>query len=241
MKNMSRELESTDLQPIEILSDTFSQIFGPLYLPLILLSTPAVIITIIQSAIDGKLEPGTLPPPASIALGLLSLVLVTPLTAGAGMIFVHRYLQQSTLDIKDAVRRSLQLLPQLVLGLILYILILIPGFLLLIIPGVFLATQLSFVLYAIAIEDRSAIEGLKRSWELVKGRWWMVFWSSLLVLLVVGIPAVIIGAIIGGVIGLMNGPILLASIVGNLFGLLVTPIFSIYYIKLYDRLCETVA
>jgi hypothetical protein len=239
--NMSRELESNGLQPIKILGDTFSQIFGPLYLPLIALSTPTVIITIIQSAIDGKLEPGTLPPPASVALGLLSFVIVTPLTAGAAMIFVHRYLQQSTLDLKDAFGRSLQLLPQLILGLILYILILIPGFLLLIIPGIFLATQLSFVLYAIAIEDYSAIDGFKRSWELVKGRWWMVFWSSLLVLLIVGIPAVIIGAIIGGVIGLMNGPILFASIVGNLFGLLVTPIFSIYYIKLYDRLCETAA
>jgi flagellar biosynthesis protein FlhB len=237
MMNMSRELESTDLQPIKILGDTFSQIFGPLYLPMIVLATPTVII---QSAIEGPVQPGALPSPTSLAITLLSLVTITPLMTGAIIIFVHRYLRQSTLDLKDAFSRSLQILPQLILGLVLYILILIPAFFL-IIPGILLSVQLSFVLYAIAIEGCSAIEGLKRSRQLVKGRWWKVLGATLLVLLVVAIPAIIIGAIIGGTIGLMGGSIILASAIGNLFGLLITPIFGVYYVKLYDRLCETTA
>jgi flagellar biosynthesis protein FlhB len=238
---MSRGLDSTDLEPLKILGDTFSQTFGPLYLPLIVLSTPTLIIAILQSVIQGTPKPGELPPLPVLALSSLSLFLVTPLIAGTAMIFVHRYLEQSTLDLKDAFSRCLQVLPQLILGMILYILILIPAFLLLIIPGIFLSIQFGFVLYAIAIEECSALGGFKRSWEIVKGRWWMVFLASMLVLLVIGLPTLIIGAIVGGIVGLTSGSIFISTVIGNLFGLLVTPLFNVYYIKLYDRLCETTA
>ena len=108
------------------------------------------------------------------------------------------------------------------------------GFLGLIIPGIYLAIQLSFVLYAITIEGDSGIDGMKSSWALVKGRWWPVFGSVILPQLFIFIPMVAVGVIAGVLFGRNATPV--ASILGAVMGLLVTPILSLYFVKVYLRL-----
>jgi hypothetical protein len=49
------------------------------------------------------------------------------------------------------------------------------GFILLIIPGVYLAVRFAFVGQAVVLEQRGVFESLSRSGELVKDNWWRLF------------------------------------------------------------------
>lgn len=60
------------------------------------------------------------------------------------------------------------------------------GFLLLIIPGVWLGISLSMTTPVIAIEEKGPIPAIRRSYELVKGHWWETLGFLLLVGLIGG-------------------------------------------------------
>lgn len=80
------------------------------------------------------------------------------------------------------------------------------GFILLIVPGLFLLTIWSVTAPAIVLERRGVLEALGRSRELVKGNGWNVFGVILLVialLFAAGIVAGIIGAAGGDVVNLL--------------------------------------
>jgi hypothetical protein len=69
------------------------------------------------------------------------------------------------------------------------------GFVLLIIPGLFLLTRWSLVSPAVVVEKRSAGEALSRSWELVKGNSWTMFGIIIVTVLLAGIASGIISAL----------------------------------------------
>lgn len=80
------------------------------------------------------------------------------------------------------------------------------GFVLLIIPGLFLLTIWSVGAPAIVVEGKSGIEAFSRSHELVRGQGWDVFGVIACVFLIIVVSTIIaaaIGAAIGGVIGAM--------------------------------------
>lgn len=58
------------------------------------------------------------------------------------------------------------------------------GFLLLIIPGIIAGVRLNFFGYAVVDEKLSAIDSLKRSWALTRGRFWQIFLFGIVVVLV---------------------------------------------------------
>ena len=78
------------------------------------------------------------------------------------------------------------------------------GFVLLIVPGLYLLTIWAVVAPAIVAERRGVIEAFGRSYELVRGHGWTVFGAivvAFLILIVVGIIFAIIGAAIGDLAG----------------------------------------
>jgi len=66
------------------------------------------------------------------------------------------------------------------------------GFLLLIIPGLFLLTIWSMVIPVVVIEGRRAGEAFSRSWEVVRGNWWSVFGLIIVTFLLVAIVSIIV-------------------------------------------------
>ena len=90
------------------------------------------------------------------------------------------------------------------------------GFILLIIPGLFLATIWAVGAPAIVAERRGAIEAFGRSHELVRGQGWNVF-GVILTVFLIGVVAAIIAAAIGGAIGGVAGAAIVAAIVLILF------------------------
>ncbi len=65
---------------------------------------------------------------------------------------------------------------QFVIGCILYVIIVSVGYLLLIIPGIYLAVKYQFFAICIFDQDLSAVEGLKMSGRITKGSWGDCFW-----------------------------------------------------------------
>lgn len=90
------------------------------------------------------------------------------------------------------------------------------GFVLLFVPGIFLAISFAFVVFAIGVEDERALDSLSRSWELASGNRWRLF----ALLLIIGVG----GAVIGAVGGLFS---FLGPIVGQLASLAITSVLAI--------------
>jgi hypothetical protein len=213
------------IAPFQLLGDAFSQV-APVYVPLLIIASPALLINIAQNV---------LPIGVSSVLTLGYSVGVLPILTGTSVYFIYRYLKQGTADLSGAANRSLSQSGQLILGYVLYILAVSLGFICLILPGIYLSVRWAFVLYAIATQNCSAIDGFKYSYELVKGRWWPVF-GSILAIIPVLLPVMFVGGIVGAIFA--SQPLILA-IISSAIGLLVAPPIGMYYVKLFMRLQET--
>ncbi len=73
------------------------------------------------------------------------------------------------------------------------------GFVLVIVPGIFLAVSLAVVWQALIIEGAGPMESIKRSWRLVAGERWRVFGAGLLVIII----AIIVFGVASAVIWLI--------------------------------------
>jgi len=81
---------------------------------------------------------------------------------------------------------------------ILYGLITILGFILLIIPGIILATRLQYYSYLIVEKNMKPVMALKKSWQITKGATWELFLFGILLWLIniAGLLALLIGVFI---------------------------------------------
>jgi hypothetical protein len=222
---MSFNQPQQPIAPFQLLGDSLSQV-APVYAPLLIIASPALLMNIAQNV---------LPIGVSSALTIGYSLGLLPILTGISVYFIYRYLKQGTVDLSGAANRSLSQSGQLILGHILYLLAVSLGFICLILPGIYLSVRWGFVLYEIVSENCSAIDGFKRSSELVKGRWWPVFGSMLAVVLML-LPAFFV---VGIVRAMFVSQPLIAAVISSIIGLLVGPIIGMYYVKLYMRLQET--
>lgn len=114
---------------------------------------------------------------------------------------------------------------------ILEVLAVLGGFVMLIIPGIFLAFALTLAAYPFVIEHRRGLDALRQSKDYVKGYWWAVVGRLLLlgliflvVTLVIEIPATIIGGDAGRT---------LATLLVTLF---FVPYSAIYHYVIFENL-----
>jgi len=105
-----------------------------------------------------------------------------------------------------------------------------------IIPALYLAGRLIFSLYATVIDNSSAADSFSSSWELTKGRWWLVSRANFLIVLVVGVPIILISRLIDP-----TGKSLASQLTSNLLGFLTGPLIDVYFVLLYLRLRESAA
>lgn len=95
--------------------------------------------------------------------------------------------------------------PQAVLVTVLSTLIVLGGFILLIIPGIFLAVRLAFTSYRFVDGDMDAMDAIKAAWEDTRGQWWRTFGFFLMT-----VPIAIAGLLALGV-GIFVAMVLLAQ------------------------------
>lgn len=107
---------------------------------------------------------------------------------------------------------------------IIYVLLVVGGLLLLFVPGVLVFVFLGLAGPVVEIEDRTVGGALRRSWELVRGKFWVVF--------LVLVPIEIVGDAIGeGIDSLVHGTLgdsLLASwLAESLSNIAFSPLFAV--------------
>lgn len=158
-----------------------------------------------------------------------------------GYFWIQGVLVVLTADVRDGVAedsfgrlfaRVRPCLGALILAGILAGLGIVAGFILLIVPGLYLLTRWSMIGPAIILERVPATASFARSWELVRGRAWPVFGMLIVLFLINGIVGGLIVRLAGGMAG---------GFVGNWIGsalasTLVAPFIAIATTLVYFRL-----
>lgn len=108
------------------------------------------------------------------------------------------------------------------------------GFILLVVPGLFLITIWAVIAPVIVIERTGVLAAFGRSRELVRGNGWPVFGSVVVAGLIVAIGGLILGAIANGI---SDGP-LLRIVLGAIASTFTAPVAALVAAVLYFRLRE---
>jgi len=242
-------MHNATLSPILLLRRSF-ELVGPIYWPLLILTSSSHIAFFVVGLTSPSLG-------MILSLLLLAYVLVgAPILTGAAFWLVDQHLKQRTPLLGNSLDQAFSKAVPLIFGSLLVNLISSLGMQLFVFPGIYCRVRLAFTLCAIALEDKGATEGLGYSWNLVRGRWWGVFWAFLVVVLIFGISILllpfvvaILGATLAAVVTggntdiiglalLVWAPVvaLLAVVVGFTAFTAVTPIFNVYTVLLFRSL-----
>ncbi len=179
-----------------------------------------------------------------------------------GYIWAGIRLIQAVLDLEAGRKVSLDIkMSQKAGGLILSVLwvavlqlaVIIGGFLLLIVPGIYLALALSFSQVMLIDGDQRGFAALAASRALVKGRWWATFWRllagnvvfglvlGLLMSLLLGLLAAFSGTdafVVQGTAAFKADPLVQGAyeLLQSIMQASVLPLFIIFQVKLYKAL-----
>jgi hypothetical protein len=107
------------------------------------------------------------------------------------------------LSLGAALGAGLQRLPGILLASLLCVLAIGVGFILLVIPGIYVFGKLQLWLVAMFAEDASALDSLKISWRLTAKRWWrgtLILSVAAILIYVFALTFGIVGGIVGGIL-----------------------------------------
>ena len=220
-------MTATPISARSLLRETFATT-GPIYAPLLTINVPNLILSAINS-LDNLGSAG------GVFYIIYSFVVV-PLLSGAMIFYTYRSLTRNQVTVGQAFNHANRRLLHLILVYIMFVGLVFAGFIALIIPGLYVAYRLVFSLYATVIDNSSPLDSLSSSWELTKGRWWLVFRSSILIIFVVSVPILLIILLISS-----TGNLLASKLAGNVLGFFTVPLMNVYLVLLYLRLRESAA
>jgi hypothetical protein len=128
----------------------------------------------------------------SVIFGLVNLVLVAPLLAGAMAKATADLYLGGVPDVGSVLSFAMSRLGAILLVTLLVGLSVVGGFILLIVPGIIIAIRLSAATVVVVVEDLRGRKAMGRSWRLVKGHSWRVFVTLFLAVLIAGVIAAIL-------------------------------------------------
>ena len=129
-----------------------------------------------------------------LVAGLLTAIMVVLTIAACFKAVADAFLGAEP-DWRASVRFALSRLGPLLWVSILYLLGVMLGFVALIIPGIWLAIAWTLSYPALLVEDARGTRALRRSFRLVRGRWWPTFAVLLVGAILVGVIAAIVQAL----------------------------------------------
>jgi len=215
-------MQNATLSPIPLLQRSF-ELVGPIYWPLLILASPGFILAIVT-----ELTP--------LLGGILQLaygIVVAPILGGAALWLVDQHLKRQAPLLGNSLNRAVSKAVPLVLGTLLAGLLSSLASIFLIIPGIYVGVKLALTPCAIALENQGTTGGLRYSWNLVKGRWWGVFWALLVLGLILGFAGVLI---VGFVIVVADVGDFGVRMVAAAAATAVVPIFWVYVVLLFRSL-----
>lgn len=173
---------------------------------------------------------------------LIAILLSTLATAAATRAVAVAYLGGS-ITWQESLRFALRKAVPLIVLSFLTGLAVILGLIALILPGIYIGVRLFLASPALVVEDESARGAMKRSWALVKDRWWPTFGVIVVSLLLIGIIAGLLqGLIIAPLFADSDNAVLgavlntLGTVVGNVITIpLQAAVLTILYFDLRVR------
>ncbi len=114
------------------------------------------------------------------------------------------------------------------------------GFILLVIPGIFLTVSWIVAVPVVMFEGASPFASLRRSYDLVHGRWWATFGALVLAIIAIIGISIVLGLLLGGVSTNHISLILVLGGIGRIIAALVTypivaAVSAVIYIDLRVR------
>ena len=173
---------------------------------------------------------------AGVVFYIIYSFVAVPLLSGAMIFYTYRSLTRNQVTVGQAFNQANRRLLHLILVYIMFVGLVFAGCIALIIPGLYVSYRLIFSLYATVIDNSSPLDSLSSSWKLTKGRWWLVFRSTLPIVFVVSVPIVLIVLLISS-----TGNLLASKLAGNVLGFFTVPLMNVYLVLLYLRLRESAA
>src|SRR4028119_1020807 len=210
-----------------LLRETFATA-GSLYAPLLTIYFPNLIL----SAINSWDNLGS----AGVVFYIIYLFVAVPLLSGAMIFYTYRSLTRNQVTVGQAFNQANKRLLHLIWVYVMYWVLVFAGFIALIIPGLYVSCRLIFSLHATIIDNSSPLNSVSSSWELTKGRWWLVFRANFLIFFVVSVPILLIVLLISS-----TGNWLASKLAGNVLGFFTLPLMNVYLVLLYLRLQESAA
>ncbi|MEK7084444.1 MAG: hypothetical protein AAB932_04380 [Patescibacteria group bacterium] len=183
-----------------------------------------------------------------IGISMLLIITMSLVTIWVSLAFIRtvaaRYESKDAPHVRDALHQATPLLWPAVWSSVLALLAAIGGFILLIIPGIILSLWFAFGMYAVALDEKNAVDALRMSKSLVQGRWWSVLWRLLAPGLVFGFLSILIEGLLSLPIEFMGEmPNLFILLIFNLLatagGLLVAPLLTASSTILYLEMKKT--
>jgi hypothetical protein len=215
-------MQNATLSPIPLLRRSF-ELVGPIYWPLLILASPGFILAIVT-----ELTP--------LLGGILRLAygIVAPILGGAALWLVDQHLKRQAPLLGNSLNRAVSKAVPLVLSTLLAALLSSLAFIFLIIPGIYVGVKLALTPCAIALENQGTTGGLRYSWNLVKGRWWGVFWALLVRGLILGFGGGLIVVLVSRVVADFGDSVV--NVVRAAAATAVQPIFWVYLVLLFRSL-----
>lgn len=236
-------LVATEPASIAKVLDASIKLFVASFKKLIGILSILAVLYVVTGLLTLKLQPAPSAPPEatlellsenlSLIIGVTVVTTLLSLVLYAALIYrLHNVAIGREDSFVEAITVGLKAFPATCLGMILYVNVVIIGYVLLIIPGIILTLSLGFYLYFIVVDAYRGYRALKASHALVWGCWWRtvavftvpgVLWMA--VMLTFGILAGILGP----------GNQVLMQIVINLLSMLITSyFFALGYVQFQD-------
>jgi hypothetical protein len=217
-------MQSATLSPILLLRRSF-ELVGPIYWPLLILASPGFILAIVT-----ELTPLL----GGIRILQLAYGIVAPILGGAALWLVDQHLKRQAPLLGNSLNRAVSKAVPLVLSTLLAALLSCLASIFLIIPGIYVGVKLALTPCAIALENQGTTGGLRYSWNLVKGRWWGVFWALLIRGFILGFGVGLIVVLVSRVVADVGdfGVRMVAAAAATA----VMPIFWVYEVLLFRSL-----
>ena len=133
-------------------------------------------------------------------------LIVAMIAAVGGVGILRLWLARSGTSVSEALGFALKMLPTMIGVQILAGLAMLVGFILLIIPALYLMGRLALVSAFVADRNiANPVTAISESWSLTKDNGWRIFFFLFLVGLVIGVLALIIGGVVGAIFGTTEG------------------------------------
>ena len=139
---------------------------------------------------------------AIVALVVVVLLALTLLFMAAIVRLIDRIGSGEQPSVPEAFRLAARCVPALILAGIIYSVAVMIGFVLLLVPGIWLGVALVFFYMAIILDGKGPIEGLRYSWQIVRGNWWRTAALLTIISIVLSVLYMLLAIVVGIVVAL---------------------------------------